>query len=60
MAQFDMDPQQIADGILNLINMEKGTRPLRYPIDPIAQGTDHEFINARKEIKSKWVAAYTA
>jgi NAD(P)-dependent dehydrogenase (short-subunit alcohol dehydrogenase family) len=60
MAQFDMDPQQIADGILNLINMEKGTRPLRYPIDPIAQGTDLEFINARRDIKNKWVAAYTA
>lgn len=54
-----MDPQAIADGILTLINIEKGTRPLRYPIDPIAQGTDVEFINARKEIKGKWLAAYT-
>jgi len=58
MAQFNMDPQTIADGILNLVNMKKGTRPLRYPLDAIAQGTDVEFINARADIKAKWVAAY--
>jgi NADP-dependent 3-hydroxy acid dehydrogenase YdfG len=59
MAQFKMDPQVIADGVLNLINMEKGTRPLRYPLDAIAQGTDIEFINARAELKAKWVAKYS-
>lgn len=58
MAQFDMNPQVIADGILELVNMEKGTRPLRFPIDAIAQGTDYEFIKARADIKAKWVATY--
>jgi short-subunit dehydrogenase len=58
MAQFKMDPQTIADGILSLVNMKKGTRPLRYPLDAIAQGTDIEFIKARADIKAKWVAAY--
>jgi len=58
MAQFDMNPQTIADGILQLINMKKGERPLRFPLDAIAQGTDKEFINARAEIKNKWLAAY--
>lgn len=60
MAQFDMDPQVIANGILDLIEMKKGTRPLRLPLDAIAQGTDKEFIQARAAIKAKWVAAYTA
>lgn len=60
MAAFNMDPQAIANGILKLINMPKGTRPLRYPIDAIAQGTDIEFINARADIKAKWLAKYTA
>lgn len=60
MVEFNMNPQTIADGVLNLINMENGTRPLRYPLDAIAQGTDIEFINARADIKKKWVAAYTA
>ena len=49
MAEFNMNPQTIADGVLALVNMENGTRPLRYPLDAIAQGTDKEFIDARAE-----------
>jgi NAD(P)-dependent dehydrogenase (short-subunit alcohol dehydrogenase family) len=59
MAQFDMNPQTIADGILQLVSMKKGERPLRFPLDAIAQGTDKEFIEARAKIKSKWLAAYS-
>lgn len=58
MAAFEMNPQTIADGVLKLVNMEKGTRPLRLPLDAVAEGTDVEFINARAEIKSRWVAKY--
>jgi NAD(P)-dependent dehydrogenase (short-subunit alcohol dehydrogenase family) len=58
MAEFKMDPQVIADGVLKLVEMEKGTRPLRLPIDAIAQGTDKEFIQARADIKTKWRAKY--
>lgn len=60
MAEFEMNPQTIADGILKLVNMPAGTRPLRYPLDAIAQGTDIEFINTRAEIKAKWQAMYGA
>jgi NAD(P)-dependent dehydrogenase (short-subunit alcohol dehydrogenase family) len=59
MAEFKMDPQTVADGVLALVTMKKGTRPLRYPLDAIAQGTDVEFINARAEIKKRWVAKYS-
>jgi NADP-dependent 3-hydroxy acid dehydrogenase YdfG len=59
MQEFDMNPQVIADGVLKLVNMEQGTRPLRYPLDAIAQGTDIEFINARAELKQKWMEKYT-
>ena len=58
MAAFKMDPQTIADGILELVNMEKGKRPLRYPLDAVALGTDKEFIKARADIKAKWVGSY--
>ena len=58
MAEHAMNPQAIADGILKLVEMKKGTRPLRYPIDPIAMGTDQEFIDKRAEIKGKWLGAY--
>lgn len=58
MAEFKMDPQTIADGILKLIEMKKGSRPLRFPLDAVAQGTDQEFIDARAAIKAKWLAKY--
>lgn len=60
MAEFNMNPQTIADGVLELVNMPKGSRPLRMPLDAIAKGTDKEFIQARAETKAKWVAAYTS
>jgi NAD(P)-dependent dehydrogenase (short-subunit alcohol dehydrogenase family) len=60
MAEFKMNPQTIADGVLDLINMKKGTRPLRFPLDAIAQGTDVEFINSRAAIKAKWLAKYNS
>jgi NAD(P)-dependent dehydrogenase (short-subunit alcohol dehydrogenase family) len=60
MAEFNMNPQVIADGVLALVDMKDGTRPLRYPLDAIAQGTDIEFINARAAIKARWLAKYFA
>lgn len=59
MQEFKMDPQTIADGILELVNMQSGTRPLRFPLDAIAQGTDVAFIKDRAEHKAKWVTKYT-
>jgi NAD(P)-dependent dehydrogenase (short-subunit alcohol dehydrogenase family) len=59
MAQFKMDPQTIADGVLKLVEMEKGSRPLRYPLDAIAEGTDIEFVNTRAALKAKWAAKYS-
>lgn len=59
MKEFNMNPQTIADGILQLIQMKEGSRPLRFPLDAVAQGTDSEFINARAELKAKWLAKYS-
>ena len=58
METFEMNPQTIADGIKKLVNMQKGSRPLRYPLDAIAQGTDEEFISAKAKIKRKWATKY--
>ena len=57
-SEFKMDPQTIADGVLDLVLMPDGQRPLRFPLDAIAEGTDHEFINSRAEIKKRWLAKY--
>lgn len=56
MKEFNMNPQTIADGILQLVEMEKGTRPQQYPLDAVAQGTDQEFIDKRNEIKLRWLS----
>ena len=58
MVEFKMDPQVIADGVLALVTMKDGTRPLRYPLDAVVEGTDREFIEARAAIKAKWRAKY--
>lgn len=55
-----MNPQVIADGVLALVNMAPGTRPLRLPLDSIADGTDQEFVDARAQLKAKWLAKYLA
>lgn len=60
MQEYNMDPQTIANGILQLIEMPNGSRPLRMPLDAIAEGTDKEFIEARAAIKLKWLAKYSA
>lgn len=52
------NPQAVADAALNLINMEKGKRPLRTPVDVIADGIDLEYDKATTEIKARWVGKY--
>lgn len=52
------DPQAIADAALDLVNTEKGKRPLRTPVDLNANGLDIEFNNATAEIKGRWLAEY--
>lgn len=58
MGEFNMNPQTIADGVLKIVEMENGKRPLRFPLDAVAEGTDQEFIDARAEIKTRWLAKY--
>ena len=60
MKEYKMNPQVIADGVLALVNMKDGSRPLRFPLDKIAGGTDIEFIEKRAEIKARWLGKYKA
>jgi hypothetical protein len=53
-----MDSQTIADGIQAVLDLAPGTRPLRYPLDAIAQGTDQAFIEARAASKADWATHY--
>jgi NAD(P)-dependent dehydrogenase (short-subunit alcohol dehydrogenase family) len=58
MAEFAMDSQTIANGIQAVLDLAPGTRPLRYPLDAIAQGTDQAFIEARAASKADWATRY--
>lgn len=51
--------QLVADAALRLTDMEKGKRPLRTPIDPIAGGVDVEYERATTDIKKRWMAKYS-
>jgi NADP-dependent 3-hydroxy acid dehydrogenase YdfG len=54
--EFNMIPQIVADGILQIVEMENGSRPQQFPLDAVAQGADHEYIQTRNTIKAKWFA----
>jgi len=60
MMKHQPDPLAIAEAAMKLIRMPKGTRPLRTPVDPIAEGVDLEYDQATREIKGRWVAKYLA
>lgn len=59
MTTFSVNPRTIADRVLALVAMPDGSRPLRYPLDAIVEGTDVDFINARAAIKSTRLEKYT-
>lgn len=54
------DIQIVADAALALVNMAKGTRPLRTPIDPIGEGLEVEYNDATAEIKGRWMKKYVS
>jgi NAD(P)-dependent dehydrogenase (short-subunit alcohol dehydrogenase family) len=58
MMKHKPDPIAIANAALKLVRMPKGERPLRTPVDPIADGVDLEYDRVTSEIKSRWVAKY--
>lgn len=58
LQKYQPEPVAIAEAALELIQMEKGTRPLRTTVDPIAQGADQDFNDAALELKHKWIAKY--
>jgi hypothetical protein len=43
MMEYESDPQMIADGVLKLINMKKGTRPDQKAINPISGEIEKEY-----------------
>ena len=52
------NPQLVADAALALIDMAKGTRPLRTAVDPIAQGIELEFDQITTDLKKRWIGSY--
>jgi NAD(P)-dependent dehydrogenase (short-subunit alcohol dehydrogenase family) len=58
ISDFNPDPQAIADAALKLVEMEKGKRPLRTPVDLMANGIDFEYNEATTEIKGRWLSQY--
>jgi len=57
-AEAAPNPQLVADAALKLVNMDKGKRPLRTPLDPNCKGIDVEYNDTTEEIKKRWIGAY--
>lgn len=56
--KYQPNPQTVADAALKLVNMEKGTRPLRTPVDILSNGIDLQYNKATSEISASWLAEY--
>jgi short-subunit dehydrogenase len=52
------DPQILLDIVLDLIQQKNGTRPLRVPVDVIAEGADKAFLEALSPLKRSWAEKY--
>jgi NAD(P)-dependent dehydrogenase (short-subunit alcohol dehydrogenase family) len=55
---FQPGTQPIAAAVKSLIEMEKGTRPLRTPLDVIAQGIDTRFNQVSADLRKDWILRY--
>ena len=51
-------PQDMAKAIKSIIEMPEGSRPTRFPLDAIAEGTDIALISAIKPFKKQWAEKY--
>jgi len=55
---FQPETSPIAEAVKDLIEMEKGSRPLRTPLDLIAQGIDLRFNASSQQLRKDWIARY--
>ena len=49
----EIDPQMVADSILNLINTKEGERPLRTIVDPMTGGEIPQKVNELSDALQK-------
>ncbi|MGA9648957.1 SDR family oxidoreductase [Pedobacter sp.] len=58
LQRYQPEIKPIAQAVASLIEMENGTRPLRTPLDPVAQGTDIKYDELTAKLKSDWLLKY--
>jgi short-subunit dehydrogenase len=55
MAEYASDPQQVADNVLMLVNMKKGTRPYQTVVNPVAGEIEQAFADSKLAVKEVWL-----
>lgn len=55
MQEYASDPQQVADNILMLVNMKKGTRPFQTVVNPVAGEIEQAFADSKLAVKEVWL-----
>ncbi|GAB3999646.1 hypothetical protein GCM10028807_50470 [Spirosoma daeguense] len=50
---YRLDDKSWSNVALALINIDKGTRPLRTPLYMAVNGVDREYVHAKDDVKAK-------
>jgi NAD(P)-dependent dehydrogenase (short-subunit alcohol dehydrogenase family) len=55
MDEFKMDPQEVADATVKLIEMEPGTRPYFTSVNRITDNLEQQYADAKDPIRIEWM-----
>jgi NAD(P)-dependent dehydrogenase (short-subunit alcohol dehydrogenase family) len=55
MDEYRMDPQEIADAVTKLVEMEAGTRPLYTTVNRVTDNLEQEYANKKTPYNQEWI-----
>jgi hypothetical protein len=50
-----MDPQEIADAVTKLVEMESGTRPFYTTVNRVTDNLEQEYANTKTPYREEWI-----
>ncbi|MFD0763554.1 SDR family oxidoreductase [Mucilaginibacter lutimaris] len=55
MDEYAMDPQEVSDATINLIEMEPGTRPYYTVVNRVTDNLEQEYADSKDPIRKEWM-----
>ena len=53
--EYKMDPQEIADAVTKLVEMEAGTRPFYTTVNRVTDNLEQEYANKKTPYNQEWL-----